>query len=365
MSDDSFGPDRVNPPNNVCDLLARNQELSSELRRLRREAGRVDNHFQSIRDILLPWTPPRQIYRPPKKRLMVRRPCELVIHLTDWHYGACQEASEIEGFNEFSPAHCEVRILNFVDDVLDWLEAHRTSYRVDRANVLVTGDLISGDIHDELRITNAFPTPVQGVGAARLLATVGSKLSQHVEQVTIEFVVADNHGRLTQKPVAKEEGKCTHNYAVGELARAYLARHTNVDFRIHAMYEVSVEVCGRRYLLTHGHGIMGWAGFPYYGIERKVAKEAMIRMNMPDRHKFHKVVMGHYHAPLRHPWYWIGGAASGTDAYDHKAGRHAAPQQVGWFNHPEHGEFDETSFSLRDDGVEGHKPMIEEGAFEL
>ena len=57
--------------------------------------------------------------------------------------------------------------------------------------------------------------------------------------------------------------------------------------------------------------------------------------------------MGHWHAPLEHPHYWIGGSVSGTDAYDHKNGRHADPQQVSWFVHPKWGEFDRTCWQLK------------------
>ena len=349
----------VDPPAHVRDLRAGNRELRSELERLKREAGRVENYFRELRETTLrPWQPPPAFYKPSAKRTLVRRACELVVHFTDWHYGATQDADEIEGFNVFTPGHAEARLLNLCDDVLNWLEVHRQGYRVDRATILCTGDLISGDIHDELRITNAFPTPVQAVGAARLLAACCSKLSAHVTQLTVEFVVADNHGRLTQKPLAKEEGTCTHNYTVGELTRAYLQQHPNIQVRIYPQYETAVSVCGRQYLLMHGHGIMGWAGFPYYGIERKVAKEALARLHMPARLRFHRVILGHYHAPLQHPWYWIGGSASGTDAYDHKAGRHALPQQVAWYVHPEHGEFDVTNFALRDDGAKTRTLLV-------
>jgi hypothetical protein len=87
-------------------------------------------------------------------------------------------------------------------------------------------------------------------------------------------------------------------------------------------------------------------GFPYYGIERRAAREAMKRMNGPDMNKFHRIVMGHWHAPLAHPYYWISGSVSGTDAFDHKCGRHAYPSQAAWMVHPRHGEFDRTDFQL-------------------
>jgi hypothetical protein len=130
------------------------------------------------------------------------------------------------------------------------------------------------------------------------------------------------------------------------VAGLLLANVANVSFNVYPMYEKVVEVCGRRYLITHGHGISGWAGFPYYGIDRKVSKEALARMNMREGLHFDRVVMGHFHAPLNAPWYTLGGSVSGTDAYDHKAGRHARPSQGAWLVHNKYGEFDHTNFYL-------------------
>ena len=74
--------------------------------------------------------------------------------------------------------------------------------------------------------------------------------------------------------------------------------------------------------------------------------EALKRLNAPDVTKFHKVLLGHWHSPLAHPWYWIGGSVSGTDALDHKQGRHSPPSQAAWMVHIHHGEFNRTDFWL-------------------
>ena len=81
--------------------------------------------------------------------------------------------------------------------------------------------------------------------------------------------------------------------------------------------------------------------------QRKAAREALKRMNGPDMTRFDKIIMGHWHAPLEHPYYWIGGSVSGTDAHDHQNGRQAEPQQVAWMVHPKWGEFDRTCWKLR------------------
>jgi len=335
----------VDPPEEVRALLAQLAAAEARLDEYKEEVGSIQVAMRGVSNAVLAMRPPKLMYLKPKVQ-KVSTPIALVIHNTDWHMGAVQDADEIEGFNEFSPAILGNRIINFARDVLSWTELHRASYHVDECRVLVTGDLISGDIHDELRVTNEWPSPRQAVEAGRLLAGEISLLSPHFKDVVVDFVTVDNHGRMTKKPQHKEGGYNTLNFPLAEVARLLLRDHKNVQFNIYPREQQVVEVKGQRYLLYHGHGIMGWAGFPYYGIQRKVAKDAVKRMRQR-KAEFDRVILGHFHAPLRHPWYWIGGSASGTDALDHSQGREAEPCQVAWFVHPKHGEFDETNWMLR------------------
>lgn len=212
----------------------------------------------------------------------------------------------------------------------------------------------SGDIHDELRVTNAFPVPQQVVRAAQIHTKQIALLSPYFERVTVDFLTEDNHSRLTKKPQAKEAGLNSYGYLVAKMMEAYLEKHQNVAFNIHAMNEKVISVLNRNYLITHGHNVKAWMGIPWYGIERKVAKEATARQSiiMDDvlRAKdigFHKMIHGHFHLPSNNPLYSCGGSVSGTDAYDHQAGRHAGPSQSAWMVHPKYGEFNRNDFDLK------------------
>jgi len=335
--------------------LKYNEEIQDLKRKIRVTEGLLSDYkkshgsiavlFDAVKDAIQALPSPKAAPIVTAKKT-VETPCGVCFLICDTHYGAVQQRSEIEGFGEYSPEICETRSMEFIRRGVNWVNVHRTAYKVDEAYVLVAGDLISGDIHLELQVTNAFPVPVQVVNSARLLAQQVSELSRHFNRVVVHFIVEDNHARLTKKPQAKEAGLNSFNYLVGEMARLMLREHNNVAFDIYPQYEAVVNVVGRRYLLMHGHGVIGWMGFPYYGVERKIAKEAIKRMNGPDRTKFHKVIMGHWHAPLAHPLYWIGGSVQGTDAYDHKYGRYAEPSQAAWMVHPKYGEFDRTDFIL-------------------
>ena len=349
--------------------------LESAREKYEKERGGLLSLFRDMREAIEALDPPQIIYTPPKRK-MSSTPVVHVAHWCDWHAGANQESDEVEGFAEFTPELLRRRIKNCVFDQLEWLEVHRKNYTVDVSRDLFTGDLISGGIHPELLRTNEYPEPVQAIRAGELLAELIAMKSPHYKKVVVDYITADNHSRLTKKPQASEAGINCWGYVTACHAQARLERFPNVEFNIHPVIQKVVDVGGRNYLLTHGDRIRGWAGFPYYGIERKTGREAVKRMRktlttmrevakmrdgniLPsdlDIQKlagtlFDRIVMGHWHAPLAHPWYWIGGSASGTSAYDHSEGRESDPIQCAWFVHPSHGEFDRTDWNLRDDPV--------------
>lgn len=335
----------ADPPPEVRALRGELEKLHAEIDELKAEQGTVHGIMRNIAESIAAIPAPKLSYEKPTKK-RVRNPVSLVLHNCDWHMGAIQSEDEIEGFNEFSPDILRDRILKkLVPALLRWTELHRSTYTVDECVIIVTMDLISGDIHDELRVTNAWPIPRQAVEAGNLFAQEVSLLSPHFEKVRVELITVDNHGRLTRRPQHKEGGYNTINYPLAVIAKELLRVHSNVTFNIYPKEQQIVEVKGRRYLLVHGHQVRGWAGFPYYGLQRKAGREALKRMRRGARH-FDRIILGHWHAPLQHPWYWIGGSASGTDAYDHSNGREAAPIQCAWFVHPKHGEFDRTDWAL-------------------
>jgi len=279
--------------------------------------------------------------------------CIAVMQISDGHMGAVQLSDEIEGLNEFNPSLCESRQVDYANRFIDWIRTNRHGYRINEVAVLVTGDLISGDIHQELQVTNAFPAPVQVVKAAEVLVKQIALIATSFQKVVVHFITEDNHARLTKKPQAKEAGFNSLNYLVGEIARIYLMNHQNVEFNIYPQYEKVVNVSTRKYLISHGHAVQGWMGIPWYSIQRKVGKESTNRLQviMEDitRAKdvgFHRYIFGHFHTPFDDVIYSCCGSVSGTDAYDHKNGRFARPSQSSWIVHPKHGEFNRINFQL-------------------
>ena len=337
------------------------QELHRQLKKkddilenYKKSHGQLEVFFNRVLGEITPVAPiPNYFEKEHKTRIGQGSAISAVFHVTDSHMGSVQEPDEIEGFNEFNPAICDERNKQFALKGVDWVKLHRNSYSIPTCHVLFTGDLISGDIHEELKVTNAFPSPEQVVRAAQSHAVQLALLATNFEHVTVEFITEDNHARLTKKPQAKEAGKNSLNYLVGKMLELYMSKHDNITFNLHPQNEKVIHVLNRNYLIKHGHGIKAWMGIPWYGIERSLARESTARQNliMQDVQRahdlgFHKMIFGHFHTPFDHWLYSCGGSVSGTDAYDHQAGRYSPPTQSAWFVHPKHGEFDRINFNL-------------------
>lgn len=337
---------KYDPAEEVKHLRERVKDLEAQHEDYEKSVGGLRVLFAELRDIIGDMDPPKLEYKKPSDG-RVSTPVTYVSHWTDWHNGAVQDPDEVEGFNAFNPDILRKRLHNNIQDQLAWVDLHRKSYDISTSRDLVTGDLISGDIHQELLITNAYPSPVQAIKAGELLAEIIALKSPHFEKVIVDFVTVDNHSRLTKKPQAGEGGMNTWNYVVGFYAKERLRNFSNVEFNIHEVMQQLVDIDGRRYLLMHGHQIRGWMGIPFYGWQRRVGKEAIKRMRRR-LSGFDRIIAGHFHTPMTTPHFWLGGSACGTMAYDHQEGREADPSQSSWLVHPVHGEFDRVDWTLGD-----------------
>jgi hypothetical protein len=349
-------------------FMAEQSEIVQELKRklenkdktieaMKKRYGKDQVFLDELKSAISPVTPPKLSYKPKKEGAKVSSPCPLVLHGTDGHCGLTQPADEIEGFNETNFDIYKKRNLDFVYKAMSFTEIMRHGYAINECHYIDTGDNISGDIHDELKRTNEFPVPEQIIRAGTTKAEQIMFLAPHFEKIVIDWIVADNHSRREKKPQSMEEGWNSDNYLVGFIAKTLLEKYENVQFNLWLMHEKVITIANRNYLIFHGHGLPQNFGVPWYSIERKAGREAVARMQeIMEAHErmkqralevgFHKMVFGHFHIKFDHPLYMCGPSLSGTDANDHKYGRHSVPGQRLWMVHPKHGEVNDNFISL-------------------
>ena len=320
----------------IAHLRARVQQAESQLKSYQESAGSMEELYQSITTSVQAVEPyPRVKYERTKDP---SRPVSLVADLSDLHIGEVVNPAEVEGLNEFNWTIAQDRIFQYAKNLVKWSAVQRRAYPIDELVVLAKGDYISGSIHKELEATNEFPAPVQAVNAGHLIGEFVSRLTPHFDRVRFIGVGADNHGRLQPKPQAKQKAQNNYSYVVHAVTKAYLKEHKNIEFIESEGMKYLADIQGWKFLIEHGDGLKGWAGLPFYGMQRGMGKEALRRMG--NDLGFHYWSMGHWHTPsIVEGRILINGSLSGTSEFDHMCGRHADPCQVSYLVHPAWGLF--------------------------
>jgi hypothetical protein len=327
----------------IVHLRTQNGKLEREITRLLGVVGNQRNMAQMVAAAVMAAPQhPRANWKCPTKP---GSPVIPVLKLSDWHIGEFINPRETEGFGRYDWATAQARVSSLVNSFLAWVATQRNGYRIDHCVVFCEGDYVSGDIHQELLVTNEFPLPVQTANAGLLLGEVGVRLAPHFESVTFYEVGADNHGRLEKKPQFKQKTQNSMSYLVHVIANAALAKHKNIRIVTSDGIKYLANVTGKKFLIEHGDTTKAWMGIPYYGLERARAREATRRMQTELGFDYQSI--GHWHVPG-----WVSGnilmngSLSGTTEFDHGCGRHAPPSQAAFLVHPKHGVFNFTPFRM-------------------
>lgn len=272
-------------------------------------------------------------------------PVAPLIKLSDWQTGEVINAKETEGFGEFNWEIEQKRVLKLREKVLDWVTMHRNAgFPIDELHIFSEGDIVSGNIHYELEVTNEFPVTEATAKAGLLLADLTSALAAHFQKVTLWEMTADNHGRLTHKNQFKQGAINNYGYLAHVIANTALSKHSNVEIVQSPGTTLLASVMGKRFLIKHGHTVKAWMGIPFYGLEREKGREAAKRMNTTKT--FDYISIGHWHVPSAMWGLFINGSLPGTTELDHALGRFAPPSQVSMMVHPKYGVFNYTPWRL-------------------
>lgn len=323
---------------------AKSQQLEKQVKSLLKDRGQYAELISDLKKTI----PAIDAYPrvKPTKGGKTESEIAVVLKASDWQIGEVIDPNETEGFGRFDFAIAEERVFSLVTKLIDWVEMHRAAgFSIPELHIFSEGDLVSGNIHYELEVTNEFPVTVAVAKAGFLLGEMVARLAPHFDKVKVWEISADNHGRLTRKNQSKQGAKNNYSYLAHVFANQYLEKHKNVEPIMFEGVKGLADVMGKKFLMMHGHGILSTLGIPYYGLERDRAREA-VKRSRTDK-MFDYVSCGHYHVgAIVGGNILINGSLPGTTEFDHMCGRHATPGQVSFMVHKKHGLFNWTNWKL-------------------
>lgn len=313
-------------------LKKQNQVLNQNVKKLLEERGKHLSFFEDLKSVIPPTTP----YTDQPITVTDEEGSEFaaVVLISDWQIGEVVNKEEMCGWGVYNHKIAEKRVFLLAEKLIGWVDMHRKAgHIINELHVLSIGDLISGNIHYELEVTNEFPVTIAVEKAGELFAEFIRKLAPHFPKIKVWELSADNHGRLTVKNQFKQGGLNNYSRLVHTIANARLSEHKNVEIMVGEGMNLLCNIQGVNFLTTHGHQVKGQLGIPFYGFLKLKAKEAIRRLGLSGK-SFDYIAIGHWHVPAILENILVNGNLVGSTEMDNALGRNAAPSQVSFMVNP-------------------------------
>ncbi len=297
------------------------QVLEDTIRRLTAElkiAQRTESDADIIRGLigtmdrkLNELDPPNFLLNPQAKESAPGVP---TLMLSDLHWGEVVLAAQINGVNSYNLKLAHERMATCVNAAVHLLRI--LSPKLDYPGIVLPlgGDMISGNIHDELTATNELNTMPTVLDLYGVLVGVVSTMADTFGHVFLPCV-SGNHGRDTHKIWNKDRHATSFDWLLYQFLAKRFENDKRVTFLIPDGPDAFYKVYDHAYLLTHGDqfrggdGMIGCLGPILRGDHKKRSRNAQVDM------EYDTMLMGHWHQYIHHGRVIVNGSLKGYDEY--------------------------------------------------
>lgn len=260
------------------------------------------------------------------------------LFLSDLHWGERVFPNQIGGVNKYNMEIARERLQYVIKTAIHLLRILDQGMSYPGIVVPLGGDMISGNLHDELTATNqlnTMPTVLdlydQLVSAIRLLADTFGRVFLPC--------VTGNHGRDTKKIWMKDRHHTSFDWLLYQFLAKTFATDKRITFLVPDGNDALFRIYNTRYLLTHGDrlgrggdGLIGFLGPVLRGDHKKRSRNAQI-----DR-SYDVLCAGHWHQYTHMTRVIVNGSLKGYDEFAYIENfSFEGPQQALWITHPRHG----------------------------
>ena len=315
-----------------------NQQLKRQLDEVQRDNDTAASIREAIYGLSVQTPePPRWL----NKRLPADSPGTPMMIWSDWHWGETVRPEEVGGINEFNSKIAAKRLERLVENSTHLILPHIKG-SADGIVICLGGDMITGDIHQELQDTNDAYVQESLLDLQEKLIAALTYMADTFGKVFVPCVVG-NHGRMTHKPRMKGRVFTSFEWNLYNQLELYFKAKGDrrVQFFIPDQTDAYFKVNGHRFLLTHGDsmgvrggdGIIGAIGPIMRGSFKVGRSEAQIGRN------FDTILMGHWHQYISTRGLIVNNCLKGYDEFARIGLRAPATpaSQALWFVHKKWG----------------------------
>lgn len=260
-----------------------------------------------------------------------------VLLLSDLHLDERVDLYEMDRLNKYDRDIAHSRLERVVNSTVELMRNYVAGLSIDGIVVALDGDLITGDIHDELARTNEAPVPATIAHWVPYLASALTHLADEFGQVFVP--TADgNHDRTYKKTPSKKRAESSNAWIIHSWLADTLRDDPRITFSISKAPAQRFDVYDTRFLLTHGDAFRSAGGVG--GLYPSMLKylHRMHALYSAHRNDFDYALLGHWHSLLWGPDFVVNGSLKGYDEYARTNGfGFERPQQALFVVTPENG----------------------------
>jgi predicted phosphodiesterase len=278
--------------------------------------------------------------------------------LSDTHFDEVVNPDEVNHLNAYNREIASARLRRYFNRVISIPRDHFAGPEYSGVVVFMGGDMISGDIHDELVQTNEDTVLGTLLYWSEQLAAGFEMLADFYPAVHV-VSVCGNHGRRTRKERAKLRARDSFDWLLSHMTKRACS-NKKITWDIPEEADARVTVQNTRYLLTHGN--LGFSGGNGIGGAWTAIMRGDIRRRQREAfggQPYDVLLAGHYHTYRLGNEFVINGSMKGVDeyAYVNSFGLEV-PKQALWLETPAFGAFAHTPIfcaPMTDDGIVDRK----------
>jgi hypothetical protein len=256
---------------------------------------------------------------------------------SDWHWGEVVNKSEMNGINEYDMKIARERARQLFQTTVDLLKNYTVNPVYPGVVVNLGGDMVTGDIHEELTNTNDMPIMPTVIDLFGILVEGIQLMANQFGNVFVPCVTG-NHGRNTKKIQHKQRAYTSFDWLIYQLLEKHFINDKRITFFIPDAPDASYKVYNHRYLLTHGDqfrggdGIIGPIGPIMRGDNKKRSRNSQMGMD------YDTMIIGHFHTLMMLPRLIVNGSLIGYNEYAFSGNfPFEPPAQALWMTHPDLG----------------------------
>ncbi len=312
------------------------KDLEGELRQAREQivrlekAARLGEGLSAAQRQVPEWQ--RRSHRPSRSDAAVA-----TAFLSDLHLDEVVDPKQVGGVNAYNRGIAEKRLRKFFDSTLQLTFDHMKGIKIEGLVLPLGGDIFSGNIHEELRLTNE-ATMFQS------MLYWSEKLAAGIQMVASEFksvhipCVVGNHGRTSHKPVAKNRPQDNFDWFLYHLLARFLKDVPNITWSISESADEMFRIYDTTFLLTHGDQFRGGGGISGLLSPLMIGSHRKSKRQQAIRRPYDWMVMGHWHQYSMFKGIIVNGSLKGYDEYAFISNfDFEPPRQAYWLTQPRHG----------------------------